>query len=190
MVKSIRTKASRATQEERKALLDVLNSGSLHDANAAGRRISETCDPAFLPGILRALRQGRRLHNRIEAAYVIRTMNGAKGTTTLERILRDSSESPRLRAFVAETLAHRHRPFSHSVLLRTLSDPSREVRFWCAFALGQMRERKALPLLKALADKDSRPVRGWWTVGKEAQDAIRNINRKNGWGIRFCSLCR
>ncbi len=183
-------KVSRVTQEERKALLDALNKGSLHKANIAGRCISETRDPIFLPGILRVLRQGRKLHNRVEAAYAIRGFQGVKGTATLEKILCNSAESPHLRAFIAETLAHRHRPSSHTVLLRNLNDPSREVRFWCAFALGQMRERRALPTLKALADEDSRLVRGWWTVSKEARDAIRNINRNNRSGNRFCARCR
>jgi HEAT repeat protein len=113
-----------------------------------------------------------------------------KGTGTLEKVLSNRSENPRLRAFVAETLAHRHRPSSHNVLLRNVTDPSREVRFWCAFALGQMRERKALPLLRVLAERDHRVVRGWWTVSKEAADAIANITRRKGWGIRFCPLCR
>ena len=45
-------------------------------------------------------------------------------------------------------------------------------------------------MLRELAESDHRVVRGWWAVSKEARDAIRNINRKNGWGIRFCALCR
>jgi HEAT repeat protein len=190
MAVGMQEKALRVTPKERKVLLDALNNGSQLQANIAGRRITETRDPAFLPGVLRVLRQGRKLHNRVEAAYVIRGMDGAKGTASLEKILRNSAESPRLRAWVAETLAHRHRPSSHDVLLRNLNDPSRDVRFWCAFALGQMRESKALPLLKALVHEDTRMVRGWWTVSKEARDAIRNITRKKGWGIRFCARCR
>jgi len=176
--------------EQRSALLQAVNSGSLQEANAAGRRISETRSPAFLSGLLRVLRDGRKLHNRVEAAYVIRAIDGVKGTATLERILTNRAESTHLRAFVAETLAHRHRPSSHAVVLANLSDPSREIRFWCAFALGQMRERKALPMLEQTAKDDSRLVRGWWTVSKEARDAIRDIEGKKGWGIRHCALCR
>jgi HEAT repeat protein len=176
--------------EQRKALLDTLNGGSLLKANAAARDIWKAGDPAYLLGILRVLRHGRRLHNRVEAAYALGAITGVKGTGTLEKVLSNRSENPRLRAFVAETLAHRHRPSSHNVLLRNVTDPSREVRFWCAFALGQMRERKALPLLRVLAERDHRVVRGWWTVSKEAADAIANITRRKGWGIRFCPLCR
>ena len=126
----------------------------------------------------------------MEAAYAMRGIRGVKGTETLESLLSNRSEHPHLRAVVAETLAHRHRPASHAVLLRNVTDPSREVRFWCAFALGQMRERKALPMLRALVEGDHRLVRGWWTVSKEARDAILNISRKDGWGIRFCARCR
>ena len=178
------------TPERRKALLDALNSGSLLEANSAAVSILQSPDPLLVPGILRVLRRGRRLGNRAEAAYALRFMDGVEGTTTLERIVSDRSENPHLRAFVAETLAHRHRPSSHAVLLRNLTDSSREVRFWCAFALGQMRERKSLPILKSLAESDHRVVRGWWAVSKEAKDAIRNINRKRNRAIGFCASCR
>ncbi len=177
------------TPKQRRMLVHALNGNPLN-ANNASRDIFQSPDPALLPGILRVLRQGRKLHNRVEAAYAIGAIGGVTGTATLEKILSNRSENPHLRAFVAETLAHRHRPSSHPVLLRNLTDPSREVRFWCAFALGQMREREALPLLTTLAERDHRLVRGWWEVSKEARDAIRNIKRKEGWGIRFCARCR
>lgn len=178
------------TPAQRKSLLDALNGRSLLEANSAARNIWQSPDPALLSGILRVLRRGRRLGNRVEAAYAMQGIRGVKGTETLERLLSNRSEHPHLRAFVAETLAHRHRPASHAVLLRNVTDPSREVRFWCAFALGQMRERKALPMLRALVEGDHRVVRGWWTVSKEARDAILNISRKDGWGVRFCARCR
>ncbi len=175
------------TPAEKKALLEGLNSRSAFKANEAAQDIIRSSDPRLLPGIIRTLRSGRRLHNRIEAAYALRTMDGVQGTATLERIVSNRAENPHLRAFAAEGLAGRHRARSHTTLLRNITDGSREVRFWCAFALGQMRERKALPFLRALADKDHRILRGWWEVSKEARDAIRNIER--GWGIRFCPLC-
>ena len=74
--------------EQREALLDALNDGSLLEANSASRDIFQFPDPALLPGILRVLRQGRRLRNRVEAAYALRAMHGLEGTATLERFCR------------------------------------------------------------------------------------------------------
>jgi HEAT repeat protein len=99
------------------------------------------------------------------------------------------AENTKVRSFAAETLAHRHRRGSHAVLLRNLQDPSREVRFWCAFALGQMREKKALPALSRLAECDHRILRGWWAVSKEAKDAIAEIEQPPHWGRRDCVFC-
>lgn len=175
---------------ERKALLNALNGRSPLTANGAANEILQNRDPALLPALLRTLRQGDRLHNRIEAAYALRGYLGTYGTVVLERIVSDRSSNPHLRAFVAETLAHRHRPASHGVLLRNLSDRSAEVRFWCAFALGAMREKKALPPLKQLAETDDRIVRGWWAVGKEAKDAIEQIEAKTRRGSRRCWFCQ
>jgi HEAT repeat protein len=158
-------------------------------ANDASRAISQDNDAALLPGVVRTLRHGRRTQNRLEAAYALGFMTGIEGTAALESALSNKSENTKVRAFAAETLAHRHRRGSHAVLLRNLQDPSREVRFWCAFASGQMREKKALPALRRLAESDHRVVRGWWAVSKEAKDAIAEIEHGTRWGRRRCVFC-
>jgi len=63
------------------------------------------------------------------------------------------------------------------LLIKVLLDPSKDVRFWCAFALGQMREKEAIANLRLLLN-DSRPVRGFHSVSKEAFDAIVDIERR------------
>jgi HEAT repeat protein len=158
-------------------------------ANGAARAIAGDNDPALLPGLVWTLRHGRRTHNRVEAAYALGFMTGTEGTAALESALSNKSENTKVRAFAAETLAHRHRRGSHAVLLRNLQDPSREVRFWCAFALGQMREKKALPALSRLAESDHRVLRGWWAVSKEAKDSIAEIEHPTRRGNRRCTFC-
>jgi HEAT repeat protein len=176
------------TPERRKAVLADLNHRLRLTANDAARAIAADSDPALLPGLVWTLRHGQRRHNRVEAAYALGFMTGTEGTAALERTLSNKSENTRVRAFAAETLAHRHRRASHAVLLRNLKDRSREVRFWCAFALGQMREKKALPTLTRIAESDHRVLRGWWAVSKEAKDAICEIEHGNRWGRR-CVFC-
>jgi len=79
----------------------------------------------------------------------------------------DTTENPRVRGEAAEALAHAHRKRSHDVLLKNLADPSKDVRFWCAFALGQMAEKRAIPFLKRLAAIDGRIVKGFHSVARK-----------------------
>jgi HEAT repeat protein len=60
-----------------------------------------------------------------------------------------------------------------------INDSSKDVRFWCAFSLGEMAEKRALPSLKRLAATDRRMVKGFHSVAKEAADAIENIQEGN-----------
>jgi HEAT repeat protein len=104
----------------------------------------------------------------------------------LERTVRNKSENPDVRGHAAETLVHRHRKSTHSLLLKTLQDPSKDVRFWCAFALGQMREKRAVPILRLLLS-DHRQVRTFHSVAKEAADAITEIEKhKSGQRCLYC----
>jgi HEAT repeat protein len=64
----------------------------------------------------------------------------------------NKQEHPRVRVHAAESLAHNHREKSHDVLLRNLIDPSKGVRFWCAFSLAEMSDGDALIQLRKLAE--------------------------------------
>jgi HEAT repeat protein len=106
------------------------------------------------------------------------------------RILQNQHESPGLRGQVAEGLAYLHGPCAGAardrrrrayreagqILITSLGDPSAEVRFWSAFALGSMRYRMALPMLRKVARTDKGRFGNWWTVGEEAADAVACIN--------------
>jgi HEAT repeat protein len=77
------------------------------------------------------------------------------------------------------------------VLLTGLGASSEDVRFWCAFALGEMAEKRAIRQLKRLVASDKRIVKGFHSVAKEAADALENFQtekvahrRKNG-----CLFC-
>jgi HEAT repeat protein len=111
----------------------------------------------------------------------------------LENTVDNKKEHPRVRGQAAESLAHNHREKSHNVLLRNLNDPSKEVRFWCAYSLAEMGEGDALIPLKNLTEKDHRIVRGFWSVSKEAKAAIRKIKRemrkreRSSIGCLFCA---
>ena len=129
--------------------------------------------------LTRTLKCGRRPFNRAAAAYVMQMITTAKTVSALERTVSDKSEHPRVRGEAAEALAHAHRLKSHDVLLKNLADPNKDVRFWCAFALGEMAERRAIPALTQVAATDRRVIRGFHSVAQEAKDALKNIEVEN-----------
>ena len=105
-------------------------------------------------------------------------------------ILQKKHESPGLRGQVAEGLAYLHGPCtgaprdrrrrsyreSGQILITALGDSAAEVRFWAVFALGSMRYRAALPILRKLAKTDNGRFGDWGPVCEEAADAVARIN--------------
>jgi HEAT repeat protein len=141
--------------------------------------------------LIQTLKKGRKPFNRAAAAFAMQMVTTPKTIRALEGVVRNREERPRVRGEAAEALAHSHRRESHDVLIAGLRDSSKDVRFWCAFALGEMAEQRALPHLECLVSTDKRTVKGFHSVAKEAADAIENIRtgnvphrRKNG-----CIFC-
>jgi HEAT repeat protein len=161
------------------------------DAFEAAKAVWEDSDERFERPLILALKNGRRPFNRAAAALAMQMVTTPKTIRALEGAVKNKSEHPRVRGEAAEALAHYHRRKSHDVLLRELRDPSKDVRFWCAFALGEIVEKRAIPFLRRLVARDRRIVKGFYSVAKEAGDAIENIQtekvahrRRNG-----CVFC-
>ena len=94
----------------------------------------------------------------------------------LLQTLADRQEDPDVRAHAAEALGHMADRLGAregdvlAALLRSLTDPSAYVRFWSAFALGNLGDPRAIPALERLAERDTQSVPGWWSIRKEALD--------------------
>jgi HEAT repeat protein len=156
-----------------------LNARTQATAFEAAKFLYDKADIRFEQPLIRMLKRGRNPFNRAAAAYVLQMVTTAKTVAALERTVNDIKENPRVRGEAAEALAHAHRKTSHDVLLKNLTDRKKDVRFWCAFALGQMAEARAIPALMRLAETDKRAVRGFHSVAQEATDALRNIKIEN-----------
>jgi HEAT repeat protein len=148
------------------------------DAFEAAKAVWEDSDERLERPLILTLKNGRKPFNRAAAAFAMQMVTTPKTMRALESVVKNKSERPRVRGEAAEALAHRHRKKSHDVLLAELGDSSKDVRFWCAFALGEMAEKRAIPSLKRLAATDKRIVKGFHSVAKEAADAIENIQTK------------
>jgi len=173
--------------------IERLNGRSSVDVFEAAKELWEKDDPDSLRSIISTLRRGKRVVNRTAAAYALNLMHAKPTILALEKSLGNRQEHPRVRGQSAESLAHNHRENSHRVVLKNLMDPSKEVRFWCAFALAQMGDGDALLNLRKLAKQDRRIVRGFWSVIREAKAAIRRIQdeirRRGRHHSKRCLYC-
>ena len=172
--------------------LERLRGRSSVEAYEGAKWIWQRDDRGMLPSVINTLLHGRRVLNRAAAAYALNLMHGKAAIPALERVVANKREHPKVRGQAAESLAHNHRPQSHRILRENLNDASKEVRFWCAYALAQMADEEALMPLKKLARDDHRVVRGFWSVGREANAAIRVIRKEmkqRGRRRRPCLFC-
>jgi hypothetical protein len=176
--------------------LERLNGRSSLEAYEGAKEIGHKDDPDTLRSVINTLLRGKRVLNRAAAAYALNLTHGKAAIPVLERTVANKREHPKVRGQAAESLAHNHRPESHGILRENLNDASKEVRFWCAYSLAQMTDEEALIPLKELARGDHRVVRGFWSVSREANAAIRRIRQEmRGRGRRrkpclFCLMMR
>lgn len=172
--------------------LERLNGRSSVEAYEGAKEIVLKDDPRLVSSVVKTLLRGKRVFNRTAAAYALYLVHGKAAIPALERTVANRQEHPKVRGQAAESLAHNHRPESHRVLRENLNDVSKEVRFWCAYALAQMADEDALIPLKELAQSDHRPVRGFWSVSREAKAAIctiRKERKKRGRRRNACLFC-
>ena len=93
----------------------------------------------------------------------------------LSSILTALDEPVSVRAHAAEALGVIGDRRASGALLDVLDDSSPDVRFWATYALGELREQRAVPALKRLACSDNTGPTGWWPVKEEAANALAKI---------------
>src|SRR5579871_6640905 len=128
------------TEERRRHTVSELNGRNQVEAFEAAKAVLNDADPLLEAPLIMLLRTGRRPFNRAAAAHAMQILRTQKTIRALERAVENKSENPRVRGEAAEALAHSHRHRSHDVLLAGLADSSKDVRFWCSFALGEVAE--------------------------------------------------
>ena len=144
------------TDDQKRRIVALLNARTQTEAFEAAKAIWEASDTSLERPLVLVLRKGRRPFNRAAAAYAMQLLKTRSTIKALERTVRNKFEHSRVRGDAAEALAHGHRARSHVVLLKVLGDPNKDVRFWCAFALGEMAERRALSILRQLTKVTSK----------------------------------
>lgn len=146
----------------------------------AATALSQVDDPRTLRRVERLLEGRGRTEGRAAAAYVLGFSGVSEMSGVLARRLADREESPVVRAHAAEALGHllQYQPVLAEIrttIVAALRDPEPEVRFWSAFAAGVLDLQESRPRLERLCD-DGAAVEGWWTVGQEAEWALRCLD--------------
>lgn len=126
----------------------------------------------------------RRQTVRHAAVHALAFMFEDDAFGPLISVFQNPSESPSIRGIAAEGIANllehsdpRGESYKQAVavLITGLQDESPKVRFWASFALGCLKAHQAIPHLRRLADTDKAVCRGWWSVAREAEDALLSI---------------
>jgi HEAT repeat protein len=147
---------------------------------AAATELSHVDDPRTLRQVERVLEGDGDEEGRAAAAYVLGFNGASDASDVLARRLADPDESAKVRAYAADGLGHllQGRPVlagARATVVSGLRDPEPEVRFWCAFAAGALDLQESRPQLERLR-ADEAVIEGWWSVGEEAQWALRCLD--------------
>jgi HEAT repeat protein len=163
---------------KRRLLLHALRGRDERARWEAAKELSSFDDEITRRRLERLLTSRRSEGARAAAAYVLGFLGDAEAADALAARLADRDESTEVRAYAAEALGHLLQGAPVLAGIRTvitagLRDPEPSVRFWCSFAAGVLGLLEARPQLTRMAGADEAVVEGWWTVGKEAEWALR-----------------
>jgi HEAT repeat protein len=147
---------------------------------SAASELARAGDERALRRVARTLEGRGSEQGRAAAAYVLGFSGESGFADVLARRLADRDESPVVRAHAAEALGHllQHQPVLAEIrqpIVASLDDPEPEVRFWCVFAAAALELQESRGRLQRLRSDDAF-VEGWWTVGQEAEWALRCLD--------------
>jgi HEAT repeat protein len=146
----------------------------------AARALSSVDDARTLRRVERVLEGDGDEEGRAAAAYVLGFNGASDASDLLAERLADPDESVVVRTHAAEGLGHllQGGPVLAEIratIVSCLRDPEPEVRFWSSFAAGALDLQESRPYLEQLT-ADEASVEGWWTVGEEAEWALRCLD--------------
>ena len=148
---------------------------------ASAYALGELNDKRAVPALKNALQSDADPKVREAAAYALGWIwTGKKeATEALVRALSDRAEQPAIRGVAADSLSRQWvlggNPEVVEALVAACEDPSPEVRYWSAFALGEVSDVRALPTLERLAKTDDGVAPNGESVSEEAMAAIKRI---------------
>jgi HEAT repeat protein len=167
--------------------------GRLHRQEAVTDLLSTLCDPSVrmqvesmlslallrnelaVPELIKRARTAGDVEVRTIAVLALGGIGGKDAHAELRRILKDKGEEKTVRGAAAEQLGQIGDTADVPLLINALKDPADEVRYWSAFGLGQIEDRRALPALRRLARTDEGVLPGRGSIAEEANAAMTRI---------------
>jgi HEAT repeat protein len=159
------------------ALVKCLNDKDPALRSEAARSLGTMGDVRTTVDLIRTLEGDSSADVRFYSIYALGLLQSDSAITPILAVLNDEKEDPKLRGMAAETLSSFHNGRSVDSLIACLSDSQAEVRFWAAFALGELGARKALPALVRVAKYDQSSLPDGASISNEASEAIDKIER-------------
>jgi HEAT repeat protein len=159
------------------ALLKVFSGQNISLSLEAAKSLGMLKSKRAAPVLIKELIKGENIDKRAASAYALGVLLDERAIDPLVTVLKNKNDSPKVRGATAEALIWfgKKRKRVVDALINGLEDTSVEVRFWSAFALGELKVRRAANKLEKLAANDDEILPGWWSVSKEASDALDRI---------------
>src|ERR1700728_4236320 len=157
-------------------LLTAIETGTMDDTWEAAKELSSIGTETILL-LISLLTKADKADSRAAAAYILGANRYASARASLEDVLRNPNEEPLVRGHAAEALGYIQNPKSVAVLLEQLRDRNAGVRYWSIFALGQIKDREAIPALKLITENPEDECYDNHSLRREALDAIHEIER-------------
>jgi HEAT repeat protein len=164
-----------------RALLEVFSEQNINLSLEAAKSLGMLKSKRAVPVLIEELRKGNNVDKRAASAYALGVLLDERAIDPLVSVLKNKNDSPKVRGAAVEALIWfgKKRKRVVDALINGLEDASVEVRFWSAFALGEMKVRRAANKLERLIAEDDEVLPGWWSVSKEASDALDRIRSKS-----------
>jgi HEAT repeat protein len=130
------------------------------------------------PIFIKIAMQDKNTEMRRIAIYNLGRILDGRAIRPLASLLEDPQQDVDILIETLETLAYLNARNTISVMIGFLKHPSAKVRFWAIFALSHLGNLTIIPHLEKLLH-DTEEVEGWWSVAKEAENAITSISARN-----------
>ena len=162
-------------------LLEVFREGNISLSMEAAKSLGMLKSKRAVPALIEELVKGGNADKRTASAYALGLLFDERAIDPLLSVMNNKNDSPKVRGGAAEALIwfSKKRKRVVDAFINGLEDASVEVRFWSAFALGEMKVKRAISKLERLAAEDDEVLPGWWSVGKEASNALDRIRSKS-----------
>jgi HEAT repeat protein len=164
-------------QAERQLMTDLDDNDSELRCEAA-LALGRLARPTSIERLFRALKGDSDADVRACCASALGWFEALDVEAALRAAVDDGAQPPKVRAHAAEALANFTTEEVTKTLIGALTATEAELRYWAAFALGQIGAEEALPHLRQVCARDEGELPSGDRVSEEAADAIREIERR------------